>query len=89
MKNIDRLKILTSEELAMLLVSVCAETPVEFCTEVCGEKDCAIADRCQYEGVEGETRAWTEWLEHEESRTTAENLQAAAGADDGQKGKGI
>ena len=89
MKNIDRVKSLTSEELAMLLVSVCAETPVEFCTEVCKEKDCVQVDRCHYKGIEGETRAWTEWLEHDESRTTAENLQAAAGADDGQKGKGI
>jgi dUTP pyrophosphatase len=62
MKNIDRLRKLSAKEMAMFLVSVCAETPVDFCNEICNDANCDQLGRCKYSGTEGEIRAWSEWL---------------------------
>ena len=88
MKNIERLRKLAPNELAMFLVSVCAETPVDFCNEICNDANCDQLGKCKYRGTEGEIKAWAQWLELE-ANGTAEDLQTAAGADDGKKVKEI
>lgn len=80
MKNIDRLRKLAPKEMAMFLVSICAETPIDFCNEICTDADCVQLGKCKYRGTEGEIKAWTEWLDAENTRGGSEN--------DGNQGEG-
>ena len=63
MKNIDRLRNMTTRELAKFLINCSAETPLDFCQgceEYKGEEnDCK---GCAYND---DLKAWQQWLERE------------------------
>lgn len=59
MKNIDRIRKMSVEELAGFLADRGAEPPVDLCTN-CEYHKNAYCKRCQYTD---EAKAWKDWLE--------------------------
>ena len=63
MKNIDKLREMSVEELATFLDDCAAEVPEELC-EHCASCQSPVYDVCKYKN---EIAAWKDWLEMEAS----------------------
>ena len=67
MKAIDKLKEMQVEELAHLLRKVDIDDVVKWCDGHCPKtvENCRSIEKCIYDTVEGNERAWTEFLQME------------------------
>ena len=61
MRNIEKIKEMSSDQLAEFLTDRGAQVPPDFCDEMCkATTDCKD---CMYLGPQGDKKAWKIWLE--------------------------
>ena len=73
MRNIERIKEMSSAQLAEFLTEAGAKVPTEFCDVLCPVTKSCID--CEYVGDLGDKQAWKIWLESEYVREEKEDDQ--------------